>query len=215
MPVRILTVHYDPARGLFEDEIVQTIDFDECEPENEKIKNLHWAELSDDYAHCLDLVISGMKAQYAQENNKVRIRSVETKKTSASTKTESITQMEFQWIEGGCFMMGQTKGEKKQIIDERGEKDYEAYYKRELPRHEVCVNGFWMAKYPMTVGQFRLFVQATGHQTDAEKAGESYTLKDNQWQTVNLPHQWVHFYPTPGTYIMICWGIFGNGQQMR
>jgi formylglycine-generating enzyme required for sulfatase activity len=103
---------------------------------------------------------------------------------SRKTKTEPVLQMEFQWIEGGCFMMGQTEDEKKQIIDERGEKDYEAYYKRELPRHEVCVNGFWMAKYPVTVGQFRQFVQATGHQTDAEKAGESYTLKDKQWKTV-------------------------------
>jgi formylglycine-generating enzyme required for sulfatase activity len=169
----------------YDEGFIIPIRLDECEPENEKIKNLHWAELSDDYAHCLDLVISGMKAQYAQENNKVRIRSVETKKTSASTKTESITQMEFQWIEGGYFMMGQTEVEKKQIIDAYGKDIYDRYkLSNELPRHEVCVNGFWMAKYPVTVGQFRQFVQATGHQTDAEKAGESYTLKDKQWQTV-------------------------------
>ena len=104
------------------------------------------------------------------------------------TKIEPNTQMEFIWIEGGCYMMGQSDDEKKQIIDERGKDVYNLYSKRELPRHEVCVSGFWFAKYPVTVGQFRQFVLETQYKTDAEKAGESYTLQDDRWQLVKGVH---------------------------
>lgn len=106
------------------------------------------------------------------------------KQLTKTIKTEAVLQMEFQWIEGGCYMMGQTETEKEQVIEERGKDDYEKYYKRELPRHEVCVNGFWLAKYPVTVGQFRQFIEATNYQTDAEKAGESYTFADNEFKSV-------------------------------
>jgi formylglycine-generating enzyme required for sulfatase activity len=106
------------------------------------------------------------------------------KKLIKDTKIDIALQMEFQWIEGGCFMMGQTETEKEQIIKELGQEDYDKYFKWELPQHEVCVNGFWMAKYPVTVGQFRQFVEATNYQTDAEKAGEAYTVKDGSWESV-------------------------------
>ena len=34
------------------------------------------------------------------------------------------------------------------------------------------------------MGQFRQFVEATNYQTDAEKAGEAYTMKDGSWESV-------------------------------
>ena len=58
--------------------------------------------------------------------------------------------MEFVAIQGGCFMMGDSFGD--------GEPD-------EKPVHEVCLDGFTMARYPVTVGQFRKFVAATGYRT--------------------------------------------------
>jgi formylglycine-generating enzyme required for sulfatase activity len=67
---------------------------------------------------------------------------------------DSITGMEFLPIKGGCFQMGDTTGD--------GNKD-------EKPVHEVCVSSFHMAKYEVTVGQFRKFVTDTGYRTDAEK----------------------------------------------
>lgn len=58
------------------------------------------------------------------------------------------------WIPGGTFEMGS---------DLRG-------FPEEGPIHSVSVNGFWMAKYPVTNRQFREFVEATGYVTFAEKA---------------------------------------------
>ncbi|MBF0285276.1 MAG: SUMF1/EgtB/PvdO family nonheme iron enzyme [Magnetococcales bacterium] len=55
---------------------------------------------------------------------------------------ESMTRMEFTWIPGGKFMMGSPKGEPGRRPDEG-------------PVHEVEVDGFWMAKYPVTWHQWK------------------------------------------------------------
>ncbi|MCP5087948.1 MAG: SUMF1/EgtB/PvdO family nonheme iron enzyme, partial [Rhodobacteraceae bacterium] len=68
---------------------------------------------------------------------------------------DPVTDMEFVWIEGGCFQMGQTEAEKKALLEEIGQEDYDSWYARELPRHEVCVDGFWMAKTEVTNAQYR------------------------------------------------------------
>ena len=39
----------------------------------------------------------------------------------------------------------------------------------ERPVHRVELDGYWVAKYSVTVGQFREFVEATGYLTDAER----------------------------------------------
>jgi|GEM_PF-555864 len=69
--------------------------------------------------------------------------------------TDPVTNMEFVWVPGGCFQMGQTESEKRQLINEVGEKKYKDWYADELPRHEVCVDGFWMGKYEVTQGQWK------------------------------------------------------------
>ena len=53
-------------------------------------------------------------------------------------------RMDWCWVPGGPFQMG---GE-----DHNDEK----------PIHEVQVDGFWLARYPVTNGQYRLFIQAGG-----------------------------------------------------
>ena len=70
---------------------------------------------------------------------------------------DPVTGMEFVWIPAGCFQMGQTNAEKRQLIQEIGEENYKNYCESELPRHEVCVDGFWMGKYEVTNVQFRKF----------------------------------------------------------
>ncbi|GAA4387433.1 formylglycine-generating enzyme family protein [Tsukamurella soli] len=55
------------------------------------------------------------------------------------------------WIAGGTFRMGS-----------------DAFYPEETPVHEVTVGEFWMDEHPVTVGEFRRFVRATGHRTTAE-----------------------------------------------
>ncbi|HEY4164066.1 MAG TPA: formylglycine-generating enzyme family protein [Dongiaceae bacterium] len=55
------------------------------------------------------------------------------------------------WLPGGTFRMGSDR-----------------HYPEEAPVHRVAVDGFWMDETPVTNGQFRAFVQATGHITFAE-----------------------------------------------
>ena len=100
--------------------------------------------------------------------------------------TESTTGMEFVRIPGGCFQMGQSSTEKKQLIADRGKEKYEKYYNDERPRHEVCVDAFYMGKYEVTVGQWRDFIRDTNYSTDAEKdAGGKegcYSYGDGGWK---------------------------------
>ena len=68
------------------------------------------------------------------------------------------TGMEFVWVPGGSFRMGQTELEKEGLIKEMGQDRYEKYCADELPRHRVCVDGFWMGKYEVTNAQYRRFI---------------------------------------------------------
>ena len=59
-------------------------------------------------------------------------------------------------ISGGTFRMGSDK-----------------HYVEEAPAHTVAVDGFWIDPTPVTNGQFRRFVEATGHVTWAEIAPDA------------------------------------------
>lgn len=75
--------------------------------------------------------------------------------------------LEFVAVPGGCFMMGDSVGDG---------------YPDEQPVHEVCLTPFRMAKYPVSVSQFRLFVEDTGYRTDAEKGGGCFSAGTHgQW----------------------------------
>jgi len=99
------------------------------------------------------------------------------------TYTDPVTGMEFVWVKGGCYQMGQSEVEKRYLIKERGKKKYD--YDNENPQHRVCVDDLYVGKHEVTVGQFRKFVNATGYRTDAEKnsGGNNgcYTTKDGRW----------------------------------
>ena len=63
-------------------------------------------------------------------------------------------------INGGTFMMGSPTSEPERIDNEI--------------QHQVTVSSFYMGKCPVTVSEFRRFVNATGYRTDAEKSGGEY-----------------------------------------
>ena len=65
------------------------------------------------------------------------------------------------WIPGGTFRMGSDQ-----------------HYPEEAPAHRVTVDGFWMDGTPVTNGQFREFVEATGHITFCEKAPDPADYPD-------------------------------------
>jgi formylglycine-generating enzyme required for sulfatase activity len=98
---------------------------------------------------------------------------------------DPVTHMSFIWIEHGCFMMGQTESEKRQLIQEALEEIYNKYFKTKLPLHEVNVDGFWIGQYQVTVGQFRRFVQETGYKTEAEKEGWAWFFDGKDWEKEN------------------------------
>jgi sulfatase modifying factor 1 len=56
------------------------------------------------------------------------------------------------WIPGGTFAMGSAD-----------------FYPEERPVHRVTLDGFWMDEHPVTVAEYRRFVEATGHTTVAQR----------------------------------------------
>ncbi len=86
---------------------------------------------------------------------------------AGNTFKDPITGMEFVFIKGGCYEMGDLFGD--------GETN-------ERPVHEVCVDDFYMGKYEVTVKEFATFVNQTDYETEAEKRDGCSTFIDNQWQ---------------------------------
>jgi formylglycine-generating enzyme required for sulfatase activity len=90
---------------------------------------------------------------------------------SGGSFTDPTTGMEFVAVPGGCFQMGSPASEKDRQEDEG-------------PLHEVCVDGFSMAKHEVTVGQWRQFIRESGYRTEAEKDTNEegcYSFKENKW----------------------------------
>lgn len=65
------------------------------------------------------------------------------------------------WVPGGDCAMGSTD-----------------FYPEERPVRLVTVDGFWADRHPVTVAEFRRFVKATGHVTDAERAPDAADYPD-------------------------------------
>lgn len=57
-------------------------------------------------------------------------------------------------IPAGQFWMGQTEAETAELKRQVSEEDYQRYYARELPRHQVTVPSFFMCKTPVTQAQY-------------------------------------------------------------
>lgn len=95
-------------------------------------------------------------------------------------------------IPGGTFWMGSEKAEVDQLVKETGQD----WYKRELPRHQVELSPFAIARYPTTNAMFQSFIEAGGYQDErwwAEAiAADRWT--DGQfrdyWRERNQPEFW-------------------------
>ncbi len=80
-----------------------------------------------------------------------------------ANKTEMV------YFKGGTFLMGSSNGSPQ-----------------ELPVHEVVVQSFKIDKFPVTVAEFRRFIEATKYQTDADRFGDSgvFDFKTAGWTLV-------------------------------
>jgi formylglycine-generating enzyme required for sulfatase activity len=86
----------------------------------------------------------------------------ETQATAAPTPTPDLRpDVDMVEVPAGAFTMGNDSGDPK-----------------EAPAHEVNLPAFYMDKFEVTNANFAAFVQATGYQTDAEKAEAKQS-----WQT--------------------------------
>ncbi|GAB0058772.1 Hercynine oxygenase [Candidatus Magnetaquicoccaceae bacterium FCR-1] len=74
--------------------------------------------------------------------------------------------MAFVWIEPGVFHMGMAEAG-----DAHPDRLLQPSDKRATPRHRVRVDGFWMARFPVTRGQFRFFLRDSGYKTSADRDG--------------------------------------------
>jgi formylglycine-generating enzyme required for sulfatase activity len=82
--------------------------------------------------------------------------------------TEDWHGVTFVQIPGGEFTMGSE--ETVADLAKAGIKVPEGFsLDDEGPKHQVKISAFQMGKYELTRGQFRIFIEATGYKTDAEK----------------------------------------------
>jgi len=79
---------------------------------------------------------------------------------------DSLTKMEFIFVKGGCFEMGDTFGDG---------------YSDENPVHEVCVDGFYIGKYEVTQGQWE---RVMGQNPSRFKSGDHYPVENVNWNDV-------------------------------
>lgn len=81
-----------------------------------------------------------------------------------------IAQMEFCFVPEGNFSMGEL-----QNAPDAWEAD--------KPQHTVYVSSFYMARYPVTIEQFSVFVQMQHYQTEVEDTRNGYVYDGKEWKT--------------------------------
>jgi len=59
------------------------------------------------------------------------------------------------YVKGGCYEMGQSDADKGWLIRKVGRKAYEKSFSGERPRHEICVDDFYMGKYEVTQKEWK------------------------------------------------------------
>ncbi len=91
----------------------------------------------------------------------------ETAPSETEKPSQQIKESEMIYFEGGSFLMGSNTG-----------------LPQERPQHKVTVKPFQIDKSPVTVAQFRVFIEKTGYKTEAEKFGDSgvYNMNTQSWE---------------------------------
>ena len=76
---------------------------------------------------------------------------------TGDTWTDPVTGMEFVWVPGATYAMGQTNAEHEYLLRKYGKEAYELDFEEERPLHEVQLSGFWLGKYEVTNAQYRQY----------------------------------------------------------
>lgn len=54
----------------------------------------------------------------------------------------------------------------------------------EMPQHMLYLPAYRIARFPVTVAQFRQFAEATGYETTAEQEDSAFVWTGSKWETV-------------------------------
>lgn len=82
---------------------------------------------------------------------------------SSKTQIDPTTRMEFVFVQGGCYYMGDNFDDK--YVDEK-------------PLHEVCLDDFYIGKYEVTQGEYKKVI---GTNPSIFKKGDSYPVENISW----------------------------------
>lgn len=102
----------------------------------------------------------------AEKERQKMVEEEQTRKKEEGRKRELIdpvTGMEFVYVQGGCYQMGDTFGEGKD--DEK-------------PVHEVCVDDYYIGKYEVTQGEWK---EIMGSNPSYFKNGDNYPVEHVSW----------------------------------
>jgi formylglycine-generating enzyme required for sulfatase activity len=110
-----------------------------------------------------------------------------------STYKDTVTGMEFVWVEGGCYSMGDNFGDGS--FDEK-------------PVHQVCVDGFYIGKYEVTQGQWHEIMR---YNPSMFKKGDRNPVEQVSWddtqefiKKLNLLHRMHFSLPTEAQWEYAC-----------
>ncbi|MBI5233025.1 MAG: SUMF1/EgtB/PvdO family nonheme iron enzyme [Deltaproteobacteria bacterium] len=107
-----------------------------------------------------------IKEKQASGNGTYGAKPDKTAKSKARLYTDTFTGIEFVFIKGGCYKMGDIFGD--------GDSD-------ERPVHKVCVDDFYMSKYETTQGQW---AKVMGDNPSRFKSGVNYPVENVSWSDV-------------------------------
>jgi serine/threonine-protein kinase len=84
-------------------------------------------------------------------------------------------------VPAGEFVMGSAAEEIDQLLRNFPDLKRE-WFEREIPKHRVYLDAFYLDKYEVTNARFQQFVQATGYRTTAEQAGWGLVWNESKKQ---------------------------------
>jgi len=83
----------------------------------------------------------------------------------------------------GPFTMGSAKEQDSQAYDD------------ETPQHELTLPTYWIARYPVTVAQWRAFVEESGYQASFARSLEgvaNHPVRWGNWRDARVYAEWLH-----------------------
>lgn len=86
------------------------------------------------------------------------------------------------WVPPGPFLMGSDRAIDSQASD------------NELPQHQVTLPGYWIGRYPVTVAQFKAFVEESGHRPadrDSLRGPDDHPVVNVTWHDALAYCRWL------------------------